>query len=201
MTVDIDHCYLCLRDQDASQGPVMPAGFTARRESGGWYTIMRDSTGSPVGAAWRANTNAAGTRGLYAVFGPLSILNALAAIEPLCMPARELLALVIAGNAPAIAVARRWPTWRFSGSERDIVSGSLVAVSTVVRRLIFDGQTLPAPPLPSTGSPWRFSSTGAIVATDAACRYRVTSLVRPALDTTLAGYTLHTVAEDEPVRT
>jgi hypothetical protein len=200
MTLDVERCYLCVRDQTADLAPVLPNGWTAQREHGGWYTIRRDSDGLRI-LAWRANTNAAGTRALYALFAPLAVLEAVAAIEPLCAPAREFWAAAAGGNATAIAVVRRWPIWRFSGSERDTVSGALVPVVDVVRRVIFEAQTMPAPPMPTAGAPWRFGADGAIVGTDGASQYVITAITRPALDTTVASYALHVVAEDEPVRT
>jgi hypothetical protein len=196
--LDASRCYLCVRDQAADLSPVMPAGWTAQREAGGWYTLHRSSDGLRI-FAWRANTNAAGTRALYALFAPLAVLEAVAAVEPLCAPARELWASAVGGNATAIAVVRRWPTWRFTGSER--IGGSLVPVIDVVRRvLLADGQTMPAPPMPTDAAPWRFDATGAIVGTDIASQYRITSIARPALDATFWGFALEAIAEDEAPR-
>jgi hypothetical protein len=196
--MDVAHSYLCVRDQAADLSPVLVAGWSALREADGWYTITRASDGLEI-VAWRANTNAAGTRGLYALFGPTAVLEAIAAIEPLCMPARELWTSALGGNSTAIAVARRWPTWRFDGSERDR-SGSLVPVTSVVRRVLYEGQTMPAPPMPTPAAPWRFAADGSIVGTDPAAQYVITNIVRPALQITIAGYALAASCEDEPSR-
>lgn len=195
----LDRCFLAVRDQATDQSPILPDGWTVRPEAGGFFVLRRNSDNVRI-LAWRANTDAAGTRGLYAVWGPIAVLNAIAAVEPLCMPARELWDAAQGGNATAIAVARRWPVWRWSGSERDPVSGSLVAVSNVVRRLIFEGQTMPTS---GTAFPWRFSETGTIVGTDAEAKYRVSgpiSSLRPALHMTIGGFLLHTTLEDEQPR-
>jgi hypothetical protein len=200
--LDASRCYLCVRDQAADLAPVMPAGWTARREASGWYTITRSSDGLRI-LAWRANTNAAGTRALYALFAPLAVLEAVAAVEPLCAPARELWASALLGNAAAIAVVRRWPSWRFTGGERASArsGGQLVAVTDVVRRVLFvDGQTMPAPPMPTPAAPWRFDATGAFVGTDLASQIRIDSITRPALDASIASYVLNAVAEDEAPR-
>lgn len=199
--LDVDHCYLCVRDQNADQSPVLSdiaaESFSVLREHGGWFTVTRNVTGRRF-LAWRANTNAAGTRALFAIFAPLVVLQKLAAVEPLCAPARTVWTLAQGGNATAIAIVRRWPVWRWSGSARHPVTDTLTAVNNVVTRLIFEGQTLPAPPLPSSGAPWRFAESGAIVGTDGASEYRVTSLVRPAFRATMGEHLLDTKLEDEP---
>jgi hypothetical protein len=46
----------------------------------------------------------------------------------------------------------------------------------------------------------RFALDGSTVGTDGAAQYRMTSIARPALDITVASYSLHTLAEDEAPR-
>lgn len=198
--VALAHAYLCLRDVDANGLPVLPAlgaAWTATAEADGWYSVRRNDSQILV-AAWKANVVSAPSY-MWVLFGPQATLEALAQIEPQCMPASELWALAKGGNAQAIAAARRWPVWRFTGAER--IGGALVAVTAAVRRLIYEGQQMPSP---ATAFPWRFSASGAIVATDAEARYRVDGPIgslKPALHLTMSGYALHALAEDEPVRT
>lgn len=196
MSFVVDHGYLSVRDPLANGGPSLPGGTLASPEHNGWYSLLRPSTGDR-GAAWRANTDASGTRVGYVLFGPKAALDAFAATEPLTWPIVELLALVNGGDATARAVARRWPVWRITGSVRD-ANGTLQPVTSTVVRLFYEGGTLPTF---GTAFPWRFDVTGAIVGTDGAARVRVDSLVSPAMEATLSGYMLNSVAENEPVRT
>jgi hypothetical protein len=193
--LSLAHSYACARVLDANGAPQVPGGFASQAEADGWYSV-RNADGSILLAAWRANS--VGTDGLFAVFGPQATLDALAALEPRCMPAQELWALARSGNATAITVVRRWPTWRFVGAAKDR-AGVMQSFSGVAR-LIFEGQTMPTL---GTAFPWRFAGDGTIVATDGAARYRVDGPIgtlTPALHATLAGYQLHAIAEDEAPR-
>lgn len=188
----LGHAYVAARDM-VDGLPVVPAQYTAHAEIDGWYSVWRDD-GEILLAAWRANTLANG-QSLFAIFGPRAVLETISG----AMPARELWDLALAGNAQAIAVVRRWPTWRFSGHERD-KDGNAIVATNVVRRVIFEGQSMPAPPMPTPAVPWRFAANGTIVATDGAAQYRIGSIVRPALPATLAGFALDSTLESEPTR-
>ena len=193
MDSSLAHADVCVRALDGDELPVMPGAWTVERLPDSDWHDCRSADGQTIVSAWRANS--LGAEALYMLFGPQATLDAFAAIEPRCMPARELWALAVGGNATAIAVARRWPTWRFSGAER--VQGVLQPF-TGVARLIFEGQALPTI---ATAFPWRFDAAGNVVGTDGAAQYRVNSITRPAMLPTIAGYACHTVAEDEPART
>ena len=185
----LSNAYIAARDM-VNGLPVVPAQYTAQAEDDGWFSVRRDD-GEILLAAWRANTF--GAQSIFALFGPKSVLDTISG----AMPARELWDLALAGNAQAIAAARRWPIWRFSGHERDS-GGNAVVVTDVVRRVIFEGQSMPSPPMPTPAAPWRFAVDGTIVGTDGAAFYRVGSITRPALNATLAGYQLDAVVELEP---
>lgn len=190
MDTELGHGYLCVRDIDADGLPVVGVNWNVHA-CGGWSVVHRNDGGVLL-AAWRANAIA--TRALYALFGPQDVLEAIAATEPACMPAREAWAR---RAEPAVrAWLRRWPAWRFDGAIR--VSGAMVSVSGASRRLIFEGQQVPDPTV--TPFPWRFAADGSIVATEAAAVVRVDSIARPAMVATLAGYLLHDVAENQPPR-
>ncbi len=199
MALNLSHAYLIVRDIAANGGPVVASGWTTIAEAGGWYVSRRDSDGMRV-LAWRANTNAAATRALYMLFGPTSLLDPVAASEPLCWAAGQAWTLTLGGDASAIAVMRRWPWWRINGfvrqTEHDGLSTAL-AVTAAVVRFFGEGGTLPTI---GTAFPWRFDATGAIVGTDAAAAVRVNSITGPAFGASLAGFTLDSVAESEPPR-
>lgn len=195
--ISLSHGYACVRSLDGNGLPTMPGApgaWIPKFEHNGWVSIL-SADGETLLAAWRAN--AIGAEALYALFGPKSVLNNFAASDPRCMPAAELWSLAQGGNATAISVVRRWPTWRFSGFERDR-DGNAQTVTSGYRRLIYEGQSMPAP---GTAFPWRFAADGTIVGTDAAAKYRVNgpiASIRPAFSYTLGGYALNTVLEDEP---
>jgi hypothetical protein len=199
MTLIADHCFLCVRDFDSSNGPVLPAGWTLRTEHNGWYSLQRTSDGERM-LAWRANTNAAGTRALYALFAKLSILQAIQGIEPLCFPATATWTLAVGGNATAIAVMRRWPIYVMTGSIR-LPTGAptagttaLVAVTNQATRLFPEGGALPALPI---SFPVRYDASGAQVGTDGAAAVRVDSISQPAMSFTLAGFPFDTTLTSE----
>jgi hypothetical protein len=210
MTITIPNAFVAARDFEADAtgapggaiaksvggAPILPAGWVAQAEGNGFYTCTRTSDGVRV-LAWRANILPSGTQALYAVWGPRTLLDALAD----AMPAIELWTLAQGGNATAIAVVRRWPFWRCSGTERlQTVSDPLVPFSGVRRLFFTDGQLTPAPPLPTPGAPWRFGFDGAQLGADANTRLRITAIDRPALGLTLAGFPLDAALETEPPR-
>jgi hypothetical protein len=194
--LNLAHAYIAVRALDPSGAPVVPGAWAIEQSIDGWFVLRRASDGALV-VAWRANS--VGAEGLFAVFGPDDVLAALRALDATRIaPAQQLWSAAVAGNATAIAVCRRWPIWRFDGSTRlAAMSDPLVAVVGAARRLIFEGQSLPAPPLPTPAAPWRFALDGTIAATDLASFTRVTAITRPAFDRTLAGYALHSTAELE----
>lgn len=187
-----DHAYLCVRDLDpATGGPVLPDGSTCIVQDAGWFTLTR---GSITIAAWRAN--AVGSRGLFALFAPRAVLDAIADAEPLCMPARE--AWERRTESSVRAALRRWRHWRIDGHVRDPVTGDARAVTDAVVRLVPEGAAIPDPT--TTPLPWLLRADGTVTSVAGEAAVRVTALHRPALDRTLAGYALHERAEDEPVR-
>jgi hypothetical protein len=199
MTLIADHCYLCVQDFDGTGAPTVPGGWTARTEHNGWYTITRTSDGERL-LAWRANTNAAGTRALYALFGRLATLQLVQAAEPLCFPATSTWTAAVGGNATAIAVMRRWPIYVMTGSVR-MPSGTpsagttaLVAVTNQPTRLFPEGGTLPALPITF---PVRYDATGAQVGTDGAATVRVNSISQPAMVFSLAGFPFESILPNE----
>jgi hypothetical protein len=198
MNTLLEHAYICVRGLDANGLPIMPGAWTVTRVADSGWHDCRSADGQTLVAAWRANS--VGSEALFALFGPKPTLDAFAAVESRCMPARELWELAKGGDATAITVVRRWPIWRFTGQERrdDDV---LVPTSNVVRRLLVsEGQSMPTA---GTAFPWRFAADGTIVATDGAAQFRVDGPIgslRPALHLTYAGYELHNVCEHEPPR-
>ena len=170
------HSYIAIRDLyvdpetgEPDGGPDAPEGW-ARSPQGrsGWTMIDHPPTGTVL-AAYRVN--AVGVRGLFALFGPQSVLEAIASSNADVMPARELWRR--RAEVQARKAVRAWRTW--------IVDD---AGETEVRRtLIAEGELLPATP-PTVGSPWG----------------TVTRLYRPAMAATLAGHGLHVTLEDQPDR-
>jgi hypothetical protein len=193
MNTTLTNGYLCVRTIDGNGAPVIGGSWAVTSQNNGWYTAENTALDAFV-ALWRANT--VGAEALFALFGPQATLQAIAAVEPRCAPARELWASALGGNATAQGVMRRWPIWRITGSVRNR-AGSLVAVTDTPVVLFPEGMTLPTI---GTAFPWRFSASGSIVGTDGAARVRVNSISRPALLHTLGGYQCHTIAEDEPPR-
>lgn len=196
MDVSLAHAYLCVRDIDVDGAPIVGQQWIVRAEASGWFSLRRVDDERLLLAAWHAN--AAGGRALFALFGPQSVLEQIAASEPACMPARE--AWTRRAEPAVRAFLRRWPIWRFDGFARvgEVIGGAPQAVSGAVRRLIFEGQQIPDPT--TTPFPWRFAPDGTIAATDAAAVYRVDAITRPALSMTLAGYALHDELELEEPR-
>jgi hypothetical protein len=188
--------YLFVRDIAANGGPVVPGSWTVKRETGSWYTYRANDDARL--AAWRANTDVTGTRGLYLVLGARAKLDELAeAANEAEDPAAPLVAVWNARNTSALAMAvmRRWPVWRFTGLERltDPEGATTTpAVTNGVRRIIPEGATLPNPNV--TALPWNIGVDGALT-TLALAKYRVTGIAGPALNATIAGFTDHEDAE------
>lgn len=196
MSLDVSHAYLCVRDLDAEGCPVLPDTWSCTVEDAGWFTVTRTSDGLRI-LAWRASQ--VGSRALFALFGPRSILDAVAAVEPACMPAAEAWAR---RTEPAIrAWLRYWPVWRIDGHVRD-ADGVAQPVSTAVVRLVPSGVQIPDPSV--TPLPWLLDASGAVVATQAAAVVRVAAIYRPAMDQSmrdqLAGWELAATCEGEPAR-
>jgi len=190
--IDLAHAFLAVRDVDANGGPVVLGAWQSTPQDAGWYTLTRESDGLTV-AAWRANS--AGTRGLFALFGPRAELDALAAVEPACLPAREAWAR---RAEPAVrAWLRRWRHWRIDGQVRD-GAGVAQPVTAQTVQIVPEGVAIPDPSTPPL--PWLLRSDGSVTTLVAEAQVRVTVIYRPALANTLAGFDLHTVAEDEPER-
>ena len=191
--IDVGRAYLCVRDLDPSSGGlVLPAAWQVTPQDAGWYTLTRESDGLTV-AAWRANS--AGTRALFALFGPIALLGAVAAVEPACMPAREAWAR---RAEPAVRVwLRRWLHWRIDGQVRD-GAGVAQPVTAQVVQLVPESAAIPDPP--TTPLPWLLRADGTVTTVAAQAQVRVTAIHRPAMGHTLAGFALHSVCEDEPER-
>lgn len=192
MPLSLGHAYLAVRDVASGGGPEVGAGWTVQPESDSWYVLRRTSDDLRI-AAWRANSS--NGRALWAVWGPQSFLTALAAAEAQCMPARE--AWERRNEAAVRVWLRRWPVWRVTGQIR-LVDGSLAAITDLARRLIPEGGTLPDPT--TQALPWLLRADGTLTAVQAEAVIRVTAISRPAFLATLAGFDLHTIAEDEPPR-
>jgi len=186
----LSNAYLAVLPENVN-GPVLD-GWTTHAQSGGWYTLTRD-VDRVVLAAWRANTS--GAEGLYALFGPLDVLEALAAIELRCMPAREAWRR---RTEPAVrAWLRRWRHWRIDGQVRD-VEGVAQDVTAARAELIPEGAQLPDPT--TDALPWLIRADGTVTTVLAEAQVRVTAIHRPALAGTLAGMGLDTRLENEPDR-
>lgn len=189
-----EHAYVAIRDIRAGQrtdpdapdyhrgagGPAVPWPVSIQARTG-WVTIKHPS--APL-ATYRVNS--IGGRGLFALFGPLSILETIAAGNNEVMPGCEFLRRARAarrraldgdpsesGDALLILAVRAWRTWV-------VDDGVEVAVR---RTLIAEGDVLPATP-PTVGSPWG----------------TITKLYRPALDCTLGEHPLPQRLEDQPDR-
>jgi hypothetical protein len=193
----LEHAYLCVRALDVDGLPVLPGAWSAERLGDtDWYEC-RSGNGQTLVEAYQANV--VGAEALFALFGPLATLDAFAASESRCMPARE--AWNRRAEASVRAWLRYWRCWRFDGyvRENDTLSGAQVAVSGVVRTLTRVGQRVPDPTV--TAYPWLFAPNGTIVAQASQALYRIDTLVRPALLETIGGYELHAKCEAEPART
>lgn len=164
----LSNAYIAIRDLDVDGGPAVPEDWERSVQGTTGWTMLKTPS-REVLAAYRINV--VGARGLFAVFGPQAVLEAIAATNSEVMPGRELWrrrAETQAGKA-----VRRWCTWIVDdGGETE-----------VRRTLIDEGGVLPATP-PSVGVPWG----------------TITKLYRPALNATLAGHPLHKRLEDEPDR-
>lgn len=190
--LSLDRAYLCVRDLSANGGPVLPNGWTSQAEAGGWYTLRRNSDGLRI-LAWRANSVSA--RGLFALFAPLAVLEAVASVEPACMPAVE--AWNRRDEAAVRVFLRRWRHWRIDGNVR-LPDDTTPAVTNRTVQLIPEGAAIPDPTV--TALPWLIRADGTTTAVLAEAAVRVTAIHRPAMDATVASYALHTGLEDEPAR-
>ena len=169
----LGHAYIAIRDLyvdpetgEPDGGPDAPEGWARSPQGSTRWTMI----GHPDGLIAAYRVNAVGLRGLFALFGPQSVLEAIAAGNSEIMPAREIWRR--RAEVQARKAVRAWRTW--------IVDDD---TGTEVRRtLIAEGELLPTstPPGPSWGT--------------------VTKLYRPAMAATLAGHALHQTLEDEPDR-
>ena len=160
---------------------VIPAGWTVHPQSGGWVEFRRASDGALL-ACYTANV--AGARGLFAILGDRSILDAIAASFDLAAPARDVWEAAKAGPGLARDVMRRWRDWRIDGFERDPETGDPVALANERRRLMADeGFALPDPA--TNPLPWNLDANGQLT-TQAAAVVRVTVIHRPALSASMA---------------
>lgn len=197
MSLIVDHCYLIVRSAAADGGPSLQGTWTSTPLHNGWYDLLRTSDGERV-VAWRAN--AAGAEVLFAVFGRLATLQAIAAASTLGAPATTAWTAAVGGNATARAVMRRWPIYVITGSIRlptGLPSAGTSALSAVTNqpvRLFPEGGTLPALPITF---PVRYDATGAQVGTDGAATVRVDSISQPAMRFTLAGFPFDTTLQNE----
>jgi len=208
--IDLGHCMLIVlnlarHDYGGALGlgaelPTIDSADSVVPQGDGWVEAHR--AGARL-LLWRANSFAG--RGLFAAFGPRAVLDALRALEPLCGPASVLVTAAVGGNANAQTVLRRWPTWRVTGFRRRIADGavpsagpSVVAITNEVVRLFPDGGQTPAFPLPTAGSPWRFSAAGAIVGTDGAAAIRVNSIDGISIDLGIGGFDPQSIMVGEP---
>jgi len=138
------HAYLYVGDVDTDPdspgylGRVVPVDWHSEYQDARWYAIFHPS-GDRL-AAWRAN--AVGAEGLFAIWGPQSRLDTIAAGETRCMPGRE--AWARKGEASVRAFLRYWPEWRFDGFVRDS-EGSPVAATrpAVLIRVVDSGIGIP----------------------------------------------------------
>lgn len=202
----LGHAYLAVRSVVSGQSsdpeaagydpeagaPVLPDGWTATPQAGQWFTLTRSSDGLTI-AAWKASSVA--SEALFALFGPQAFLDAVAATEPRMAPARELWAN--RADPTVRAYLRYWPVWRCTGFEHD-AEGNPVAITDAVRRLVPSGVRIPDPQ--SDPLPWLLRANGTLTGFQSEASIRVDSITRPALNATLAGFSLHTTAEDEPER-
>lgn len=185
--LDLSRALLVVRTLHADGGPDAPVDWErAPQGSTGWH-VLTDPDGHRV-ACYRANTD--GVRGLFACLGPPAALATIEAAADLAMPARE--AWRRRAEAGVLLYLRSWPTFRCTGFERDI-DGNPVAFDGV-RRLIDDGGRLPDYTVDAL--PWNLAANGSLT-TQALARYRVTSIDRPALGTTLMGLGCDQLFDDE----
>lgn len=186
--LDLSRALLVVRALHADGGPEAPETWNrAPQGDTGWHVLTAPDGHRVV--AYRANTY--GTRGLFAVLGAPPVLAGVEAAADLAMPARE--AWRRRAEAGVLLYLRSWPAWRCQGFERDS-EGDPVAFDGV-RRLLDEGGRLPDYTI--DGLPWNLAADGSLT-TQALARYRVTSIDRPALDTTLAGLGCNVLVEDEP---
>ena len=164
------HAYIAIRDLHEDGGPAAPWAWARSVQGSTGWTMIEHPSGALLAAL---RINAIGARGLFALFGPVDILEAIAAGNQEVMPARELWRR--RAETQARKAVRAWRTW--------IVDDSDHPFEKVRRTLIGEGEILPATP-PTVLAPWG----------------TVTKLYRPALDHTLAGHALHQTLEDEPDR-
>lgn len=194
LPIVVERIYVGTRDLDATGCPVVGGTWSCQLEADGWSSLIRGSDGERL-LAWRANS--VGARGLFALFGRIATLEAVAAVEPSFAPAQELWAAALAGNTTARAVVRRWPIFRMDGQIRAELGDTATPVTNQVRRFFGEGGQCPAW---GTAFPWRFGPDGSVVATDAEAITRVTAITRPAFDRTMAGWPFAGALEAEPPR-
>ena len=164
--------YVAIRDLHEDGGPAAPEAWARTSSAGGWTVIDHPPSALTLAAC---RVNVIGARGLFALFGPQDVLEALADGNAEIMPARELWRR--RAETQARKAIRAWRTWIVD------VDGEV----EVRRTLVTEGEILSATP-PTVGAPWAIDGAS------------ITRLYRPALDTTLAGYTLHITLEDQPDR-
>lgn len=202
MSLSLPAGYLAARDVEADGGPVVPGTWGRWAEGDtGWWSLVHPS--GDLLTAYRVN--ALSSRGLFAVFGDTSRLEAIAAGNDEVMPGRECwrrgydhgggpidATTVLGGSQEATArqMLRGWRWWRCDGVD----AGG--AFSGEIRQLSTMGTLLPN--LNTGVLPWLLDEDGGIVVSGQVVT--VTRLQRPAFPPTIAGYALAATLEDEPDR-
>lgn len=165
---------------DGARWPMLPEGWSAEPQSGGWVELVR---GSDRLASYVGNTNAAGDRGLFLVLGPRTVLSELAGSMEMAAPVRKVWEQAVAGPGTARDVIRRWRDWRFDGRRR-LADGTVVTFVGEAYRLMADeGYSLPDPAVKAL--PWNLDRNGQIT-TQAAAVFRVEGNLRPTLLASMA---------------
>lgn len=191
--------YLFVRDLSGSNNcPSLPSDWRITEQDNKWCTIKTSEIAIPVPsgsspltrsfdlASWRANTDQAGTRGLFLILcDEPRFLDYVAELGSVIGAPIRNIWQARNTNSTALAVLRRWPTWRIDGFIRD-GDGNPVAVSNYrIRLMNSEGYTLPNPN--TTPLPWNLDSNGQIVP-QAQAVVRVTNIHGMALDVTIAGF-------------
>jgi len=188
--LNLSRALLVVRTLHADGGPEAPAGWERSPQGDTGWNVLTAPGGHRV-LALRVATGPGGTRGLFAVYGPPAVLATIEAAADLAMPVRE--AWRRRDEAAVLLYLRSWPVFRCAGFERDH-EGNAVPFSGV-RRLLGPGGRLPDYTV--TGLPWNLAADGSLT-TQALARYRVTSIDRPALDTSIGNLGCRVLLEDEP---
>lgn len=162
--------YIALRDLHEDGGPAAGERWERAPQGETGWTMLTD--GDVTLACFRANS--VGSRGLFAVLGPVDVLEALANGNAEVMPARE--AWRRRAETKAKRIIRHWPWWIAD------VDGERARV-----RLIAEGEVLPAT-MPTVGAPWVLAAGS------------VSRLYRPMMGITGAGRGDVAAVEDEPDR-